>query len=688
MSTLATRLREFFALEDPWERPGYALSRGDVLTGVVVALVTSLMLELVRAGGVLKDTDAPVWVQQGVAVTGALLLVGRRRWPLTVATLAAVHMFVVGLTMPAVMGQATLQVTYWVAIFSGVAWARSRTSMALVVGTIVAFMFGWIAVTFAVGHSLETEYGVSAGDRDPQALLGPITSAVLVILVVNIAFFSAALVGGQASWRRARQRLQLTEQAETIAAQAESLRRQAVVEERLRIARELHDVVAHHVSVIGIHAAAGRRVMDRDPEATRTALVQVEESTREAVGQMRGLLGALREVQPGPGPPGAGATPVVRAGRPRPAGRGAHRHPALGQLHRDRGPARCGRRRAAAAVARALPHRPGGVDQRGPAQHRDQRPPGGTGGPARGRADRARRGGGHRRRQAPEHPAGRPEQRSGPARHPRTGLLARRHRRDRAPGDRRLPGARPPPAGRRPRGAGRMSAPLRVLLVDDQHLVRSGFRLMLSVEDDLEVVGEAADGQQAVARAAELRPDVVLMDVQMPVMDGITATAELVRRDLGRVIILTTFDRDDYLFDALRAGASGFLLKNAEPEQLIDAVRAVGLGHALLAPEVTRRVIEQMTAPAPSAATTSAPAPRRTLPDDVTGREREVLVLIARGLSNTEIAAELFIGEATVKTHVSHLLAKLQARDRVHVVVFAYEAGLVPGVEDGSPPAG
>jgi DNA-binding NarL/FixJ family response regulator len=216
-----------------------------------------------------------------------------------------------------------------------------------------------------------------------------------------------------------------------------------------------------------------------------------------------------------------------------------------------------------------------------------------------------------------------------------------------------------------------MSA-LRILLVDDHAMVRSGFRLMLSVETDLEIVGEAADGMSAVIAAREHRPDVVLMDVQMPGMDGIEATRRIVEEDLGRIVILTTFDRDDYLFDALEAGASGFMLKNAEPEQLVEAVRAVGHGHGLLAPEVTRRVIERMTS-GPDAADRPEP-PELAL---LTQREREVLIALARGMSNAEIARELFLGEATIKTHVSNCLAKIGVRDRVHAVVYAYEAGLV-----------
>lgn len=216
---------------------------------------------------------------------------------------------------------------------------------------------------------------------------------------------------------------------------------------------------------------------------------------------------------------------------------------------------------------------------------------------------------------------------------------------------------------------------IRVLIADDQAMVRAGLRLILAAEDDITVVGEAADGLEAVATALRLRPDVTLMDIRMPRLDGIAATRRLVSEQPAatRVVVLTTFDVDSYVYDALRTGASGFLLKSAPPEQLVQAIRVVAAGAGLIDPAVTRRVIEEFA---------RAPAPGPTPPEvsRLTERELEVLRHVARGLSNAEIAASLVVSEATVKTHVARLLAKLGLRDRVQAVVYAYERGLVrPG---------
>jgi DNA-binding NarL/FixJ family response regulator len=228
----------------------------------------------------------------------------------------------------------------------------------------------------------------------------------------------------------------------------------------------------------------------------------------------------------------------------------------------------------------------------------------------------------------------------------------------------------PPPPGR----------PLRVLVADDQAVVRIGFTAMLDAQPDMTVVGAAADGRQAVSLARELHPDVVLMDIRMPVLDGIEATRQLNARDNEhgamdagkeppKVLVLTTFDLDDYVYDALRAGASGFLLKDATPEEILAAVRVIGAGDALLAPSVTRRLIAEFA----SRAKLTAPPEL----DRLTAREREVLLLVAGGLTNSEIAGRLYLAEQTVKSHVGSILLKLRLRDRVQAVILAYESGVV-----------
>jgi DNA-binding NarL/FixJ family response regulator len=217
-------------------------------------------------------------------------------------------------------------------------------------------------------------------------------------------------------------------------------------------------------------------------------------------------------------------------------------------------------------------------------------------------------------------------------------------------------------------------AALRVLLADDQALIRAGFRMILEAQPDITVVGEAADGEAAIRETRRLSPDVVLMDVRMPGLDGLEATRRLLEASSGRpprVLILTTFDLDDYVYAALQAGASGFLLKDVTPEHLVGAVRTVAVGDALLAPSITRRLVERFVRPAPAAAGS------RDAIASLTSRELEVFRLVARGLANAEIAAELVVSEATVKTHVAAILAKLEVRNRAQLVVLAYEGGIV-----------
>ncbi|WP_113700782.1 response regulator [Nonomuraea lactucae] len=230
-------------------------------------------------------------------------------------------------------------------------------------------------------------------------------------------------------------------------------------------------------------------------------------------------------------------------------------------------------------------------------------------------------------------------------------------------------------------GSPSANAPIKVLLADDEGLVRSGFKVLLDLEDDITVVGEATNGAEAVERARAIRPDVVLMDIRMPKLDGIQATAQIAETyglEQVRVLILTTYDTDEHVFDALQAGASGFLLKDAGPAELLHAIRVVAAGDALLAPRITRRLIGQFTAQR------RAVQVAEDLLAVLTEREREVLALVGQGLSNSEIGAELFLSPATARTHVSHAMAKLGARDRAQLVVIAYQTGLVSPAVSGT----
>ncbi len=294
--SLSTTVGDFFAVDDDWERPAPPLGRVDWAVGVGLALVGLLLLEMMRS---VVDIDAggkSHWVQWAAIVSGAMLLVWRRRHPVAVGCAAAAHMFVVGVTMPQVMGQLALQTVYFVAIYAAVAWSRHRRSALLVVAGLTVFMLLWVGWQLALGGGID-ELTEEARTDGADGWFSPAVGAVVTSMAVNVFYFVGAILVGQVAWRGARQRARLEEQAETIAAQADSLRRRAIVDERLRIARELHDVVGHHVSVIGVQAGAARRVLDRRPADSAAALTRIESSSREAVTQMRNLLGTLRDIE-------------------------------------------------------------------------------------------------------------------------------------------------------------------------------------------------------------------------------------------------------------------------------------------------------------------------------------------------------------------------------------------------------
>jgi len=416
----------------------------------------------------------------------------------------------------------------------------------------------------------------------------------------------------------------------------------------VRIARELHDVVAHSVSVIVVQAGAERMTLGKERPATRDVLLGIERTGREALVEMRRLVGVLRRgdeaLELAPQPSLARLDELVEhvrqaglqveltvEGAPAELAPGvdvsAYRivQEALTNTLKHAGPARAfvsvryGRRLLELEVA------DDGAGDSGPRRQRSRTR-------RDARADRA----------------------------------SRRSARGRLASGRRLRRARELPARTRV---------TRVLIVDDQPLVRAGLRKIFDADPELEIVGEAPNGLAAVERARRLRPDVVVMDIRMPVLDGLEATRRLIADEGGeRILILTTFDLDEYVYEALRAGASGFMLKDAPPEDLIAAVRIVAGGEGLLAPAVTKRVIERFA---------GLPGPEPEAPaelDELTAREREVLALLAGSLSNAEIAETLVISNGTAKTHVARVLGKLGLRDRVQAVIFAYESGLVrPG---------
>ena len=419
--------------------------------------------------------------------------------------------------------------------------------------------------------------------------------------------------------------------------------REGAEEERLRIARELHDVVAHRVSMMVVQSQLADTLLDDDPARARRAIGAVETAGREALVELRSVLGLMHDDGPTSLAPEdtelsrldkvvdearAGGLPVTFGtdGTPRPV------PPAV---------ALAAFRIVQESLTNVVRHAASA-----PTRVRLELPP--------------RRGGDHRggRRSSPDRAR------------PGHGLAGMRERAAFLGGT--LVTEPSPDGGLRVCAvpADTRGGPMtRAIVADDQEMVRDGLAAILDTEPDLEIVGTAADGAEAVQVARRERPDVVVMDVRMPGMDGIEATRRITAEGLARVLVLTTFDLDDYVYQAVRAGASGFLLKDAPRERLADAIRSVARGDMLVDPVVTRRLVERF-------AVSRARSDDRRL-DVLTAREREVLVEIGRGLSNTEIAARLYVGEATVKTHVSALLRKLDLRDRVQAVILAYEAGLV-----------
>ncbi len=468
-------------------------------------------------------------------------------------------------------------------------------------------------------------------------------------LFLGAGVWAAAWFAGDRARLRRERMGELEERARNAERAAERERRLAAAEERMRIARDLHDSAGHAINVILVQAGAARLLQDRDPAGARAALRTVEEVARDTLGEIDQLVRALREdlpageVEP---PPGLAALDAL-AERYRVSGLsvtvtidGARRplSPAVDQAafrilqEALTNAAWHGRGSAEVAIdfapraARDRGHQPGGAEPNGPRRRRPRHR-------GHARACAASRG------------------------LPRGGR-----------GRRLLPRSRP--AALR-RGGPVSETPVRVLLVDDDDLMRAGLKAVLSSDETIEVVGEASDGRAALEQVRSSAPAVVLMDVRMPDLDGISATREVLATSPEvKVLILTTFERDDYIFGALNAGASGFLLKRTSPEDLIGGIHTVAVGDSLLSPSVTRRVIDRM-AKQPA---TDRPYDERLA--ELTPREREVLAQVARGLSNSEIAEELVIEESTVKTHVKRILMKLRLRDRVQAVIFAYESGL------------
>ena len=524
----------------------------------------------------------------------------------------------------------------------------------------------WVGLIVAFGTALMSGHRIAAYG---SLLAGYLGFLWLPVLTAGQPAPSAWAAGGLAAWlllllagaelirnRRAFAQASRQRAIEEQRSAHEAARRQAS-EERLGIARDLHDVVAHSLSLINVQAGVALELMDQRPEQVRTALTSIKQASREALVDVQSVLDSLR--RPGeemPRAPAPGLRDVAELVR-RAEATGLSVDVRVTPVSPPRGVDAAGYRIVQEALTNVVRHadasrvsvRIGPDDGDLVIEVEDdgaERP-----GPSRGGGS----GGGRGIRGMTERA---------------TALGGRADRR--APAGWGLRGPGPPALGDRAAGA----AVIRVLLADDQALVRAGFAALLDAQDGIEVVGQAADGAVAVRLVRELNPDVVLMDIRMPGLDGLQATHEIAgdgRLAGVRVVILTTFELDEYVFEALRAGASGFLVKHTEPAELVRAVRVVATGEALLSPSVTRRLISEF-------ADRAKPPPPATSMDVLTERERQLVGLVGEGLSNDDIAGRLVLSPATVKTHVNRAMMKLGARDRAHLVVFAYEAGLVrPG---------
>ena len=559
-----------------------------------------------------------------VVAVATLVLAWRRRWPL--ATLCVVA---AAIAVPQLFG--TLTFTLWghfvpllVAAYTVARWSSARSAAvgAAIVGITIAVVMLRVPSTGSAGN-------------------------------IPFAAVPAAglMVAGRVLQRRHARAAELADRAHRLEVERETDVAAALADERSRIARELHDVVAHCVSVMVVQAGVSEALLDQSPDRAREPLRAVQETGHQAIAELTRMLGLLRA-------PGESSDLLS----PQP---GVAQLPELVERLRVSG---LTVELAVEGEARPLPP---GVDltvfrvvQESLTNVLKHAGPAARCCVELRYAPRQSRDRGERRRDG--HRPGDERERPRPHRHGRARVGLRRRPAHGSPSWRRVQGAR---------HAARGEPMIRVLVADDQALVRGGFRSILETHADIEVVGEAEDGQEAVERAAATHPDVVLMDIRMPRLDGLAATSAILAAPCPpKVLILTTFDLDDYVYDALRLGASGFLLKSAPPRELAGAVRTVVSGEAMLAPEITRRLIEDYVARARPAAQGAADL------DRLTPRETEVLLLIARGHSNAEIAGRLYLSEPTVKTHVTRVLAKLGVRDRVQAVVRAYETGLVrPG---------